>query len=135
LQLIPAENRAQFIHDSFAFSEARMIDGEKPFKLIEFLSSETKELVWLALINRVGYFYNMLVSTSVYGGYQKYMSSLVRNFYNKIGWYENLAIDSWMERQLRTNTVSFACLRGVSECIEKAKLNFNNWTLDENINP
>jgi hypothetical protein len=26
------------------------------------------------------------------------MSSLIRVFYNKIGWDENLAVDSWMER-------------------------------------
>ena len=97
-KFIPAENRAQLIHDSFAFSEARIIDGEKPFQLIQFLSSETKELVWLSLINRVGYFYNMLVTTGVYGGYQKYMSGLIPLFYNKIGWYEDLAVDSWMER-------------------------------------
>ena len=98
MKAIPAENRAQFIHDSFAFSEARIIDGEKPFQVIQFLQNETRELVWLALINRVGYFYNMLVSTSAYGDYQVYMSSLIRSFYNKLGWFENLAVDSWMER-------------------------------------
>ena len=59
--------------------------------------------MWLALINRVGFFYNMLVSTSVYGDYQVYMSGLVRSHYNKLGWVENLSIDSWMERYINSS--------------------------------
>ncbi len=69
-----------------------------PFQLIEYLPQETEVIVWQALINRVGYFYNMLVQTSAYESYQKYMSSLVKSFYLKLDWDENLAVDTWTER-------------------------------------
>ena len=50
-----------------------------------------------------------------------------------------LKLSSWFiffsnSRQLRTNTVSFACLRGLAECIDTAKMHYNNWMLDENNN-
>ncbi len=77
----------------------------------------------------------MLVSTSVYGDYQMYMSSLIRQFYNKLDWEEKPLNDTWMERQLRTNVVSFSCLRGVPECINKAKNYFNNWMNQPSTNP
>jgi hypothetical protein len=69
-----------------------------PFQLIEYLPQETEVIVWQALINRVGYFYNMLVQTSAYESYQKYMSSLVKSFYLKLDWDENLVVGTWTER-------------------------------------
>lgn len=99
LKAIPVENRAQFIQDSFGFSEARIIDGEKPFELIEYMATEDKELPWLALINRVGYFYNMIVSTSAYGNYQTFMSEIIRPLYNKLDW-DAKPSDSWIERYI-----------------------------------
>jgi hypothetical protein len=95
---IPVENRAQFLQDSIAFSEARIIDATIPFKLMQYLVEETKELPWLAIVNRVSYFYNMLVQTSAYGDYQSYTSALLRQYYIKYDWEEDLSKDSWLER-------------------------------------
>jgi hypothetical protein len=97
LQAIPAENRAQFIQDSFAFSEAGIIGSEIPFEVIRYLPQETDELVWLGFLNRVSFFYNMFVTTSTYGEFQSYMSSLVKAFYNKLAWEEKSS-DTWIER-------------------------------------
>ncbi len=97
MQAIPAENRAQFIQDSFAFSEAGIIDSEIPFEVIQYLPQETDELVWLGFLNRVGFFYNMFVATSAYGEFQSYMSGLVKTFYNKLDWEEKYS-DTWIER-------------------------------------
>ena len=69
-----------------------------PLQIVEYLSQESEVIVWQALLNRVGYYYNMLVQTSVYGDYQKYMSGLVRPFYLKLDWEANLAVDTWTER-------------------------------------
>ena len=92
------ESRAQFLQDSIVFSEARIIDGVIPFQIMQYLKQETKEIPWVAIINRVGYFYNMLVQTSAYGDYQAFMSDILRAYYNKYDWEENLATDSWYER-------------------------------------
>ena len=96
-QAIPAENRAQLIQDSFAFSEARIIDAVKTFEMIQYLQIETDELVWLAFMNRVEYFYYMFVSTSTYGDFQIFMSNLIKPYYSHLGWEEK-PTDSWIER-------------------------------------
>ena len=38
-------------------------------------------------------------------------------------------------RKIRANVVSFACLRGVTECIDKAKERYSSWMDDESYNP
>ena len=91
------ENRAQFIQDSFAFSEAGLVDSEKPFEIIQYLPQENDELVWLGFFNRVSFFYNMFVATSAYGDFEIYMSSLIKPFYNKLDWEEK-SNDTWIER-------------------------------------
>jgi hypothetical protein len=97
----------------------------------------------------------MLVQTSAYESYQKFMSRLVRSFYLKLDWEENLVEDTWTERynfifevfffnavniftyfrKIRTSVVSFACLRGVEECVEKAKNRYKQWMMNEAVNP
>jgi hypothetical protein len=65
-----------------------------------------------------------------------------------------LVVDSWTERysyifevfffdvlnifmyfrKIRTSVVSFACLRGVEESVEKAKNFYNQWMMNETVN-
>lgn len=65
---------------------------------MQYLTKETKELPWISFVNRVGYFYNMLAQTSAYGDYQAYTSALLRSYYIKYDWDEDLNKDSWLER-------------------------------------
>jgi UDP-glucose 4-epimerase len=37
-------------------------------------------------------------------------------------------------RKIRTSVVSFACLRGVEESVEKAKNFYNQWMMNETVN-
>ena len=84
----------------------------------------------MALLSRISYFYRMLITTSVYGDYQKYLSKLVRPYYTKLDWEEKES-DSWIEKSvLRDDLIAFACFRGLSECLEAAKLKFNNFMLE-----
>jgi hypothetical protein len=38
-------------------------------------------------------------------------------------------------RKIRLNVVSFACLRGVEKCVEKAKNLYNQWMMNATVNP
>ena len=105
-----------------------------PFELTKYLTKEFDEIVWMAIINRAPYVYRMLITTSIYGDYQKYMSSLVQPYYKKLGWTENQS-DSWIVKSvLRDDIIAFACFRGLPECLDAAILSFNKWILDENNN-
>ena len=46
-----------------------------------------------------------------------------------------LIFGNFFFRYVRSNVVSFACLRGVPECVEEAKKRYNEWMLNETVNP
>ena len=95
----------------------------------------------------------MFVTTAAYGDFQDFMRSLIKPIYNKLDWDEKSS-DSWMERcnfkfsifinifikrtksrLLRVNVVSFSCLRGLPECVKKAKYFYNDFMIQEDKNP
>lgn len=88
--------------------------------------SKVEYLPWRTGINRLSYLIDMLESTSAFGKFEKYLVKLVEPIYYKLGWQEQ-DDDSWLDKQLRTNIISFACSRGVLDCVNKSKEYFTEW--------
>ena len=97
------------------------------------MSEETEFLPWRILINRLGYIIEQLDTTKVYGNFQNYMIELIQPLYDSLGW-EDKQEDSWLQRQLRTAVISFACSRGINHCVSKAKSYYSQWMANENSN-
>jgi hypothetical protein len=88
----------------------------------------------MGLLSRISYFYRMLIVTSIYGEYQKYMSKLVKPYYEKLEWEEKES-DSWIEKSvLRDDLIAFACFRGLPECLQKVKLKYDDFMQNEKNN-
>jgi aminopeptidase N len=90
LKNIPGRNRAQFINDLFAFSQANLIDPLKPLKLLSYLSSEDEYVAWQAAIKQITYLKDLIDSTPIYGLYRTYVLKLVSPIYTTLGWSENI---------------------------------------------
>ena len=90
------------------------------------MSQETEYLPWRTGINRLSYVIDMLESTISFGKFQTYLVKLVEPIYTKLGWVEK-DDDSWLEKQLRSIILSFACTRGVPDCVSKSKQYYSEW--------
>ena len=130
---IPTRNRAQLINDAFSLAQANLLDATKPFEIIKYLSEEVEYLPWLTAINRLRFTTDMLESTNLYAQFQNYLIDLITPVYNKLGWEEKKT-DSWLDRLLRTSVLSFACQRGLPDCVNKAKSYYAAWMQQENEN-
>ena len=130
---IPTRNRAQLINDAFSLAQANLLDATKPFEIIKYLSEEVEYLPWMTALSRLTYTIDMLEATSVFAKFQKYLIDLITPIYNKLGWDEKKS-DSWLDRLLRTSVLSFACQRGLPDCVNKAKSYYADWMQQENDN-
>ena len=97
------------------------------------MSYETEYLPWSIAISRLNYLTNMLESTGSFGKYQSYLVELLNPIYNNLGW-DPKPDDTWLQRLIRTNILSFACLRGVPDCVSRAKDYFTTWMNKPNEN-
>ena len=89
--------KTQLISDSYSLAQARRLDADVPLDLVKFLSKELDYLPWNMFITRIRFYIDMLDSTQYYGSLQSYLASLVKNYYNKFGWENDLS-QSWLDR-------------------------------------
>ena len=85
------------INDAFGLSQSGTLESTRPFEIIRYLSKETEYLPWSTAITRLGYFTNMLDSTSAFGNYQSFIINLITPLYNRLGW-EVKSTDKWLEK-------------------------------------
>jgi aminopeptidase N len=99
------------------------------------MSQELDYLPWnVAINNRMIYFIDMLISTEYYGELKSYLASLVKPYYDKLGWTEDRVNDLWTDRTIRNSLVTFACRIEEPGCVQTAKDYFSGWMSNPNIN-
>lgn len=98
------------------------------------MTEETDFLPWRSALNRISYFIDMLDSTAAYGDFEQYLVKLIKPIYNKLGW-EQKPSDTFLDRLLRTSVISFACNRGLPDCVNKAKSYYSQWMSQPDTNP
>lgn len=89
--------RGQIINDLFSLAQANKIRATKPFELIQFVVNEDAYVTWSALLDRLGFYINVIESTEVYGELRNYLIQLIRPIYSKLTW-ESKSTDSWLTR-------------------------------------
>lgn len=127
--------RSQLISDLFSLSQAGYVDATLPLSLIKYMYQEDDYLPWNTLINnRISFYINMLESTELYGEFKSYLSSLMLQYYQKIGWVEDKDKEEPVDGFIRSSVVQLACYIGVPECIRTAQSYFNEWMNSPSIN-
>ncbi|CAB4062909.1 ENPEP [Lepeophtheirus salmonis] len=87
---------------------------------------ETKSDV-LGVTDSVG---NLLRETRAYPGYRKFVLSLTREHYVRLGWLDE---GSHIEKLHRIKILSLACRFGDKDCLKEAQKQFERWVLEKNI--
>ncbi|XP_070557378.1 aminopeptidase N-like [Ptychodera flava] len=127
---IPVRTRAQLLDDAFSIANAHQMDQVYSIKLLEYLSKETDYLPLYTAILRHGYTRDMLKRTAAYGYLERHMRYLLNNSYWELEW--DFSHDSHLGYYKQIDSLRTACYYGHSDCIMRAKMQFNQWM--DNIN-
>ena len=96
-------------------------------ELTKYLKEEFDYLPWKTFLTKIRYFSNVISSTPAHQLMQTHLGRLVQNYYLKLGWLENIHIDDWNDRNLRSTLVRFACDRDLPACVNTARTHFTQW--------
>ncbi|XP_059825588.1 aminopeptidase Q-like isoform X3 [Hypanus sabinus] len=121
--VIPVVNRAQIISDAFEFAWRGFTDIENALGTTAYLAKEQEGLVWdLALdqLIQVGF---IIITTSSYGLYKKYLSNRIAPFYyyqmNLINEDLNNIKNHEFFSNIFCSTMRTACLLGLKDCMDR----------------
>ncbi len=90
--------RAQLINDIFSLSQATLVRSDLPLEMIDYLSNELEFLPWSVFLNRIRFYLDMLSSSQMVMDLKKYLVSTVTPFYKKLGWFEDINNDQWLDK-------------------------------------
>jgi len=125
-------NRAQILDDAFNLAKAGYLDYATALSLTNYLENETEFIPWYSALRGLSYINRMLVRSSAYGDFKRYMLKLLTPIYRRVG-YRPKADDEHLDILLRTKVVEWACSMGHEECLMQVRENFDEWMGD--INP
>merc|ERR1719167_339337 len=119
-------NRAQILDDAFELAKVGKLDYKTALKLTGYLEMETEYIPWYSAISGLSHLNKMLVRTSSYGDFKRYMLKLLSPIYRKVG-YRPRPEDQHLDILLRKRVISWACAMGHEDCKAATKSNFNSW--------
>ncbi len=107
-QRLSVRARAQLVSDVFSMAQAGCIGPQVPLDFIKYMSKENDYLPWNTLLNnRIAFYMDMLESTEYYGDFVKFLSGLVKAYYERLGWIEDREkedpVDGYVYSFLHTN--------------------------------
>jgi len=119
-------NRAQIMDDAFNLAKSGLLDYDTALSMTGYLSKELEYIPWKAALSGFEYIKTMLRATPAYGEFKRYMLSLIKPIYNKLGFNTNPS-DTHLQTLLRKIAVKWACSMGHKECIKFASNKFAAW--------
>lgn len=145
-KLISTTNRAQILDDIFELARSAVIDYRFAMEATKYLKSERDYLPWDTVLMSFSYIDDMLQRTPLYGEWKGYIADLIEPYYarykdsewtirgkslvNKASDNKSIALapdtNDVLEQYNQVNAIAWAC-QVDDHCIQKAKLNFNNW--------
>jgi aminopeptidase N len=103
------------------------------FDLLNYVHSEPAYIVWERIIAGLSYVEQMIASKSsdltLYEQFQSYMIDLIFPIYTQLGWQEESSniTDKWLDALHRDLIVSAACRNNLDDCVQHARLLFEQW--------
>ncbi|XP_076118297.1 aminopeptidase N-like [Mytilus galloprovincialis] len=124
--IIHVVNRAALISDAWAFNKAGILDIETALHTLDYLNNETEYIPWGAAVKELAYLDRMLVSTPVYGNFERFMIDKVNKTFMEH--QLNISINQSVQKiLLQSSVASRACKYGIKSCADEASTIFNEW--------
>lgn len=125
------KNRAQLIDDAMNLASSGYLDYNVALNLTKYLVNERDYVPWRAAFTAFDYIGSMFVRTGHYDRYKKFMTYLLDNVYNDLGFKDGRK-DTQLQIYTRKAVLVRACTVGNLGCIGEAVLHFRNWKISPN---
>jgi hypothetical protein len=103
------------------------------FDLLSYVHSEPAYIVWERIIAGLSYIEQMIASKSsdvtLYEQFQSFIIDLIFPIYTRLGWQAQSSnvTDNWLDGLHRDLIISMACRQNLDDCVQRARLLFNEW--------
>ncbi|KAK7083493.1 hypothetical protein SK128_002213 [Halocaridina rubra] len=128
-EVINIMNRAQIIDDALDLARAGQLSYNIALSVNSYLNRETEYVPWVAALNNLDYIENMFSRAAGYGALKKYLLHLVVPLYKAVGFADNLN-DPHLDQKKRVRALSWACMLGYEDCVNKSVALFKHWMND-----
>lgn len=127
-QKIDKLNRVTLIDDMLALAWVKQMHYTTVFNLLQYLRHETEYLPWKTALHSLGNINSMLIRSSAYGYFKKFMKYLLEPTYRNTAGRKITDIPKDYEGiKFHNLIVSSACYYGISECEDQVQQLFKNW--------
>ncbi|GFT12414.1 aminopeptidase N [Nephila pilipes] len=127
-------NRAQIIDDSLDLARAGLMDYQLALNTTLYLRKEEDYLPWKAALHGFSFIDSMICRSAVYGKWKEYVVEQLKRTYDQLGWEES-PDENILTQFKRVSVLSWMCVYGHEDCIQKAQERFNRWRQDpDNVN-
>ncbi|XP_046442871.1 aminopeptidase N-like [Daphnia pulex] len=109
-------NRAQLLDDAFVLAKVEKISYTIAFDLTLFLKYERKYVPWRAVLDELNYIDTMFYKESQYADWKIYMTSLVKPYYDFVGFQETES-DAHLTILSRNDALNWACKLKIADCV------------------
>ncbi|CAF4239646.1 unnamed protein product [Rotaria sp. Silwood2] len=125
--------RAGLVDDAFNLARANILQTTLVFDLLSYVHSESAYIVWERIIADLSYVEQMIASKNLdimlYEQFQSYMIDLIFPIYTQLGWQQQSSntTEKWLDALHRDLIVSAACRYNLDDCVQRARLLFEQW--------
>jgi aminopeptidase N len=109
-------NRAQLLDDAFVLAKVEKISYTIAFDLTLFLKYEREYVPWRAVLDELNYIDTMFYKESQYADWKIYMTSLVKPYYEFVGFQETES-DAHLTILSRNDALNWACKMKIADCV------------------
>ncbi|KAH8338376.1 hypothetical protein KR059_001873, partial [Drosophila kikkawai] len=122
-------NRAQLIDDVFSFAWTGEQNYETALGVMEYLHRERELLPWRAAFQKLTILSRLVRRTPNFAYFKRYINMLIAPLYEELNGINDTfgSIQSKDLIQLKAETVAFACIYQVSDCVSRSKDYFREW--------
>lgn len=124
-------SRVQLLADSLALAWNGKLEYTMAFSIVSYLQHETEYLPWKTALSLLGNIDQMLLRTSTYGYFKKFVRTLLETTFRKFGSIIDLPAD-FEGIKFHSLIVSASCHYGTEDCQEQMQSLFRAWFSESN---
>ena len=130
---LTANERSEFILETFYLSKANKLSVIKPLELCQYLVNETHFTPWAVFNTMFDNRYRISMNTQYKQYLNSFMSSLSQKQYHRLGWDDREGTDT--HKRLRGLVIEMSCGNGYQKCIEDSYREFSKWKSGQPLPP
>ncbi|CAH3110477.1 unnamed protein product [Pocillopora meandrina] len=123
--VLSPSDRSGLIDDALSLARTGVLEYKIAFQIIEYINHELEYVPWAVTLRSMAYIGNMLSSRASYNLYQQFIVEKIKHLGMILGWKDTGEL---IDKSLRDLTLSTLCSHGNTECVNKSKKLFNDWS-------